>query len=170
MKCIITNKFKKLALRGNIERINDPIRNPYLHSQPGNEGDRDGVSYRVRMGDEYGESASVGGSTARGKNYPRGIKRNEDLDIQRKRDIPTSTHMFIDNEESDKTMKGIGEGANDQRFTDYRDRLPSEAETFGQDPISIQNMNTFQNKMKRRSVYNSLFDRLRQKLKGTYNG
>jgi len=169
MKCIVTENFKKFALRGNIPLINNPQRNPYGHSQPGDDGDK-GVSYRVRMGDEYGESASVGGSNVRGEGYPRGIKRNEDLEIQRKRDIPTSTHMFIDNENADKTMKGIGEGANDQRFTDYRDRLPSEAETFGQDPTSIQNMNTFQNKMNRRSIYNSLFDRLRQKVKGTYNG
>ena len=167
MKQIATKSFLKFATRGRMAPlIDDAIRNPYAHEEPGQMGD-EGVSYRVRMGDEYGGSASVGGTTAR-EGYPKDIKRTDDLDGQRKRNIPSSSHMFVadENESQDSMTRGVGDGANDQRFTDERDRLPTDEETFGPSPSSIQNMNTMGEKIKRRTIY----DRLRDRVKGAYYG
>ena len=167
MKRIATKSFLKFATRGRMAPlIDDAIRNPYAHEEPGQMGD-EGVSYRVRMGDEYGGSASVGGTTAR-EGYPRDIKKDDDLSNQRKRNIPSSNHMFVANEDEnqDSTTMGVGSGANDQRFTDERDRIPTDDETFGPSPPSIQNMNTMREKIKRNTIY----DRLRNRVKGAYYG
>ena len=163
MRRIATKSFFKFALRGNIERMNDPIRHPYQHSEPGMGQDGEGVSYRVREGDEYGGSASVGGTEAR-EGYPKRIKKDDDLDEQRKNNIPGSDHMFIG--DKDESMMGTGTGADDQRFTDYRDRIPTDQEIYGPDPPRIQNMQTVPEKRKRSKI----FDRLRDRVKGAYYG
>ena len=165
MKKIATKKFLKIALRQDIERFEHPkITNPYQHSEPGMGQDSGGVSYRVRAGDEYGGSASMGGSTAR-EGYPRDFKQNDDLDIQRKRNIPASDHMFI--RDNDESMVGTGTGADDQRFTDYRDRIPTDQDIFGPNPPRIQDMHTMKEKRKRNS---NIFDRLQNRVKGAYYG
>ena len=165
MKQIATKSFLKFAIRGNIERMNDPLRNPYAHDEPGGAGNEEGITYKVRAGDIGGGSSSMGGTEAR-EGYPRGIKEVDDLDGQRKRNIPSSSHMFVadEDESQDSTTRGVGDGANDQRFTDERDRLPPDDETFGPSPPSIQNMNTMKEKIKRRTIY----DRLRNRVKGAY--
>ena len=136
---------KKLAERGNIEKMNDPDakwHDPYKKRKP---SDGTGTSL-VQMGDED-SSGSVGGSRVRGKTFPE-VGSDDDYDLQRERDIPTSRHMFIGGED-EPGQSPIGDGANDDRFVDPVDRT---VDTYkGRSPVGPHNMQTFRNVVQRTS-------------------
>jgi len=149
MRIIITSNFSHrevFALRGNIERMNDPIKDPYAHGVPGEISD--GLSYLTQRGDESGMSgsSSLGGTRAR-KGFPRGISAREDeYDEQRKRDIPASDHMFITETKDQRAMdlrsgNLTGRGGNDDTFIDERERPVPDNEIWQKDVDRIQNMN-----------------------------
>jgi len=171
MKTIQTKKAKNivLAIRGNIERMNLP-QNPYDHSEPGLEQNSTGITYRVRAGDMGSGSASMGGTTAR-KGYPRGFSSKSDqFNRQRKRDIPKYDSMFVG--DHDETMKGTGTGLDPdkQEFTDYRDKIPTDKEVFGDDPRGVHNMNDNLGEKVRNRAHKNLFMKLKNRVKGVYNG
>jgi len=172
MKIIQTKKAQhitKFGIRGNIERMSLP-QNPYGHSEPGSEQDSTGVTYRVRAGDIGGGSSSMGGTNAR-KGYPIGFSSKSDqFDKQRKRDIPASDHMFVD--DHDETTRGTGRGLdpNKQEFTDYRDKIPTDKEVFHDNPRGVHNMNDDLGDKVDNRVQREFFKRLRNRVKGVYNG
>jgi len=173
-------KRVKLALRGNIERMNDPLKDPYRIKRGPNE---DAGFDLNRLGDES-VGSSVGGTNARGgtginATYPKDYTAHDDYELQRKRNVPSSTFMFVkDHDETmypdrrDDEMDGgtIGQGVdstNMQDFTDYRDRLPTERETFGPSPMGPTNMNTFRGKSQR-DPWKDIFSRIKKKTRGLY--
>jgi len=172
MRLITTSNFSHrevFALRGNIERMNSPIQDPYAHENPGDIG-TGGVSYLTRMGDEDGMSgsASVGGTRAR-KGFPRGTSAKEDdYDIQRERDIPASDHMFIDDENSmgnQKLRQGILTGIDStkrQDFTDERERPVTDEEIWGMEAPRIQTMNVGIGRINKR------YKNTKERIKGAY--
>ena len=157
--------------------MNEPDKDPYQHSKPGEVSDG-GLSYLTQFGDESGGSgsASIGGTRAR-KGWTRGTSsKTDEYDTQSRRDIPASDHMFIkgedDDGDEDGTMMGVGSGVDStkrQDFTDYRDRLPQDNETFGPDPVGVFNMQTVPGKINRNRKRDSLFERTKRKVKGAYH-
>ncbi len=161
-------KITKYALRGNIEIINNPDQvDPYRNRKP--ISNLDGQGYDLnRFGDE-GANSSVGGTEARGQSFPRNFSsKAEEYENQRRRDIPDSWHMFVD--DHDQTMLGSGQGVdsiNQQTFSDNRDRLPTEYQTFGNEPSGPVNM---QKNLGWKRNRETIFQRVKRKLKGAYNG
>jgi hypothetical protein len=158
----------KVALRGNIERMNDPFKDPYRKQSPIPADNGDGYKYTI-PGDETYEG-SMGGTRAR-NDFPKGWSSTSDeYDLQRRRDIPSSSHMFISNDprHQDTTMKGLGSGIDSmkrQDFTDIRDRLPTERQTFGPDPIGPSNMSHIPEVD---NLQQNLFQRIKSRIKGAY--
>lgn len=165
----------KTAIRGNLERMNDPHTYPYQHAKPGEISDGQ-LSYLTQYGDESGSSgsASIGGRRFRNKKAPRNWSSKSDgyewdgTSSWKMEDLPESDHMFV--KDDDSTMMGTGKGVdstNRQDFTDSRDRLPTDKETFGPDPRGPHNMwKPWGDNKKRRSLY----DKTRERVKGAYHG
>jgi len=175
MRVITTGNFTHreiFALRGNIERMNDPIKDPYAHGVPGEISD--GLSYLTQMGDESGMSgsSSMGGTRAR-KGFPRGTSSKEDeYDEQRKRDIPASDHMFISDNKSQREIdlrKGnlIGRGGNDDTFTDERER-PVPDDEIWRDVNRIQNMTEIGRTNEGIGRINKRYRSVKERVKGAY--
>ena len=172
MKVITTSNFlphrEIFALRGNIERMNDPIRNPYSHSYPGEITDG-GLSYLTQKGDESGMSgsSSMGGTRAR-KGFPRGVSSKEDeYHIQRERDIPSSDQMFIGDNTTQReqelrkgNLTGI-DSTKKQDFTDERERPVPDREIWGDTP-RIQNMNNGIGRI------NNRYRKIKERVKGAF--
>lgn len=172
MRIITTSNFsphrKIFALRGNIERMNDPIRNPYSHAPPGEITDGD-LNYLTQNADESGMSgsSSVGGTRAR-KGFPRGISAREDeYDTQSEREIPHSSHMFIGNNKTQReidlrkgNLTGI-DSTKQQIFTDERERPVPDREIW-EDVPRIQNMKG------QISRINNKYRKVKEKTKGAY--
>jgi len=163
------SRMKKFAIRGNIERMNDPFSDPYQRRAPISPGNGDGQKLTTPGGEDFGGGL---GTRFRGKDMPREISPSFDSEYenQSKADIPTSTHMFISNDEhnQDSTMKGSGTGVDStvrQDFTDYRDKLPIDSEIWTNDPVGPFNMShvPLQDQAKRR-----LFDKVKDRIQGTY--
>ena len=170
-------RLKKTALRGNIERMNLPI-DPYARQEPGELNE--GLSYRVRAGDEEGGSASMGGTRVRGKNFPTGIspKFDDETIEQKKRDIPTSTHYLISNDpyDEDETMKGrkgVKNTGISPTFTDYRDVPTPDSLVWKNDPTGPAQMHG--NKRRWETIHSRFYDRktpysgTKRRLKGVSN-
>jgi len=146
-------KRMKLAYRGNIPRMEDPIRDPYNKvSKPG-----DGKGTQLNTTGEEGSiittgptSSSMGGTNARGETFPTSSPRNDPGSKQRERDIPESEHALMPPEGS-----STGDGANDDRFEDPREKTV-DIYKGSKPPIGPHNMQT----------YRSIVERTRGKLKG----
>ena len=152
-------KRNKLAFRGNIPRMEDPdsrFHDPYAKKQP---GDGQGVAMNT-PGSEETNPGSFGGR-ARGATFPDDFSPGSNYAEQKKKDIPSSDHMFISNEEKDDGMAPIGEGANDDRFVDYRDKIPDNIDgSITTEPAGPHNMQNKPNINR----YKSVIDRTRKKL------
>ena len=154
-KSLVFNKMNfykahKLAFRGNIPRMEDPDRrfyDPYAKKQPG-----DGQGMELNKPADEESNSSGFGTRVRGETFPDDFSSKEDYGTQRKNDIPTSDHMFMgENSERDDGMAPIGEGANDDRFVDYREKY---IDITNREPVGPHNMQR----------YRTVIDRTRQKL------
>ena len=153
-------KKHKLAFRGNIPRMEDPdsrFYDPYkTKSSPG-----DGQGTKLNTpGSEETNPGSFGGR-ARGATFPDDFSPGSDYAEQKKKDIPTSDHMFISDDEKDDGMAPIGEGANDDRFVDSRDKIPDNIDgSITTEPAGPHNMQNKPNINR----YKSIIDRTRRKV------
>jgi len=158
----------KTAIRGNIERMNDQFKDPYRNQPPIPADNGDGYKLTTPGDENYGGGL---GTRFRDKQGPRGwSSKSDEYTDQLKNDIPVSTHMFISNDKNnqDSTMKGVGNGVDSthrQDFTDVRDRLPEDRQTFGPDPVGPFNMSNNPEANKAQSDLSMKMKRL----KGTYN-
>lgn len=158
----------KIALRGNIERMNDPFKDPYRKQSPVPANNGDGYKLNTPGDEGYGGGL---GTRFRGPDAPRGwSSKSDEYDKQMKDNLPTATHMFISNDKNnqDSTMNGAGSGIDStkrQDFTDTRDRLPTEQQTFGPSPIGPFNMS---HDPEANKAQRNLFQKVKDRLKGAY--
>ena len=120
---------------------------PYAKKQV---GDGQGPEMNTPGGEET-NPGSFGGR-ARGETFPDDFSPGSNYELQKKRDIPSSDHMFMgENSERDDGMAPIGEGANDGRFVDYREKF---IDTTNREPVGPHNMQR----------YRTVIDRTKRKL------
>ena len=145
-------KKYKLAFRGNIPKIEDPdiFRDPYQRRSP-----NDGQGPKMTTpGDEEGYRGF--GRRFRGTESPSGFSSTGDYEEDRTNDIPTQDTVTIRSKgdgSEDQTGGGIGEGANDGRFVDFREKL---VDTTSREPIGPHNM----------QKYKTVTDRTNRELQG----
>jgi hypothetical protein len=138
---------KKVAWNRGVLNIYEPVRqNPYETEKPGIRDN--GQTTLTTLGDEV-DNGSVGGTRARDKEFPK-VGPDDDYDLQRKKTVPESFHSLL--QEPGKSP--FGEGANDDRFVDWRDKPVDIYE--GTDPIGPHNMQRFR----------TVLERAQQKLQG----
>jgi hypothetical protein len=146
-------KRQKRAHRGNMPLIEEynPKQDPYRKKQPGDTSS----AKLVNMGDEE-DGSSVMGTRVRGELFPE-VPGMKDYDKQRSNDIPTSTHTLM-GEEGESVF---GEGANDDRFVDWRDKI---ADDIGiNDPKGIFDMNNSKGQEPKPS---DIIDRMQKRIQG----
>ena len=151
-------KRLKLALRGNIPLMDDIDKDPYTPRKPG-----DGKGMKMTtMGDENGMGASGWGKNERDGKPERGssIGKNDEIPINS--NVPSPNTMFVPNKEDERFSGsgGIGEGVKDLTFTSPEDPIYQNTLHPTTEPLGPHNMHKYLN----------VFDRLKARVKGTYNG